>query len=171
MPTSTAAVASSNVARGCQLGLIQWLSSHQRKTVAAEPQLPGPGRRRPVPKKVATSLAQSAAGGRDAPVTPALPGFGGCFSWVMFVPLEFLVRIERRAFFDSFGDVVHRRRDHIRAAGPLSKIDRAAVIAAEREFRVSALHRFLADWAPQVQSASHRSLDDLRHQIVVMSFG
>ena len=38
-------------------------ASHQRRTVAAEPQLPGPGCRRPVPKKVATSVAQSGARG------------------------------------------------------------------------------------------------------------
>ena len=61
MPMRTAAVAKKTAAAVCQLGLIQRLSSHQSKTVAAEPQLPGPGRSSPVPKKVATSFDQSGA--------------------------------------------------------------------------------------------------------------
>ncbi len=44
-------------------------SSHHRRTVTAEPQVPGPGRNLPTPKNVATSVAQSAARGRDAPET------------------------------------------------------------------------------------------------------
>src|ERR1700737_2481442 len=38
-------------------------------TVANDPHVPGPGLRRPAPKKVATSVAQSGARGRDAPAT------------------------------------------------------------------------------------------------------
>jgi hypothetical protein len=52
----------------------------QSTTVAADPHVPGPGRSRPIPKKVATSVAHSAARGRDAPATagetPALPSRG-----------------------------------------------------------------------------------------------
>jgi hypothetical protein len=45
------------------------LANAHTKTVANEPHVPGPGLRRPVPKKVATSVAQSGAPGRDAPAT------------------------------------------------------------------------------------------------------
>ncbi len=42
---------------------IRELASAQRMTVATEPQVPGPGLRRPMPKKVATRVAQSGAFG------------------------------------------------------------------------------------------------------------
>jgi hypothetical protein len=45
------------------------LANAHTKTVANEPHVPGPGLRRPVPKKVATSVAQTGAPGRDAPAT------------------------------------------------------------------------------------------------------
>jgi hypothetical protein len=48
---------------------IRELANAHTRTVANDPHVPGPGLRRPVPKKVATSLAHSGAAGRDAPVT------------------------------------------------------------------------------------------------------
>jgi hypothetical protein len=49
-------------------------------TVANDPHVPGPGLRRPAPKKVAVSVAHSGARGRDAPATaggtPALRSEG-----------------------------------------------------------------------------------------------
>ena len=52
------------------------LANAHRITVASDPQVPGPGLRRPAPKKVATSVAHNGARGRDAPAivdgTPAL---------------------------------------------------------------------------------------------------
>lgn len=50
-------------------GAIRWATAAQSTTVAADPQVPGPGRRRPMPKKVATTVAQSGARGRDGPAT------------------------------------------------------------------------------------------------------
>jgi len=52
---------------------IRELANAQTITVANDPQVPGPGLRRPAPKKLATSVAQ--VGGRDATKaggTPAL---------------------------------------------------------------------------------------------------
>src|SRR5260370_27919163 len=48
---------------------IRELANAHTRTVANEPHVPGPGLRRPVPKKVATSVAQSGARGQDARVT------------------------------------------------------------------------------------------------------
>ena len=42
-----------------------WATAAQITTVAADAQVPGPGCRRPIPKKVATRVAQSGAVGRD----------------------------------------------------------------------------------------------------------
>ena len=49
-------------------GIWKLANAHTR-TVANDAHVPGPGLRRPVPKKVATSVAQSGAAGRDAPAT------------------------------------------------------------------------------------------------------
>src|SRR5207302_6547638 len=48
---------------------IQRVISHHKTTVAAEAQVPGPGRSRPMPKNVATSSAQRVVRRRDAPAT------------------------------------------------------------------------------------------------------
>jgi hypothetical protein len=48
---------------------IRELANAHRITVANDPHVPGPGLRRPAPKKVATSVAQSGALGQDAPAT------------------------------------------------------------------------------------------------------
>ena len=62
MVTSAAAVIAAKVNddSGIQRAVIA-----QTTTVATDPQVPGPGFRRPTPKKVATSVAQSGAGPRD----------------------------------------------------------------------------------------------------------
>src|SRR5271154_4958824 len=150
--------ASPIVAASCQFRPIQPLSSHQSKTVAAEPQLPGPGRRRPVPKKVATSLAQSGARGRDDGGEKVLES--GCVFWSDSV----VIGIVPHRVWNAFGCVLHWRGDHVSAALPFSQINSAAAVAAEREFRIFAFHRFLANWPPQVERAlaSHKSLYDLR---------
>jgi len=48
---------------------IRELANAQIITVASDPQVPGPGLRRPAPKKVATRAAHSGAAWRDAPAT------------------------------------------------------------------------------------------------------
>src|SRR5208283_675622 len=50
------------------IGIWELANAH-RITVANDPQVPGPGLRRPAPKKVATRVDQSGAGGRDAAAT------------------------------------------------------------------------------------------------------
>ena len=61
-------------------------STAHSTTVIADAQVPGPGRSRPIPKKVATSLAHTGAGGGDAPATvgrtPALLSKAELFSRV-----------------------------------------------------------------------------------------
>jgi len=77
MVTATAAmmVAQVRFATG-----IRELANAHTRIAANDPHVPGPGLRRPVPKKVATSAAQSGARGRDAPATaggtPALRSEG-----------------------------------------------------------------------------------------------
>ena len=48
---------------------IRELANAHTMTVANDAQVPGPGLRRPVPTKVATSVTHSGAAGRDAPAT------------------------------------------------------------------------------------------------------
>src|SRR5207253_11265418 len=62
IPMSTAMRTRTLAAAGCEVAEIECATMAQRRTVAAEPQLPGPGRRRPTPKKVAITVAQSGAG-------------------------------------------------------------------------------------------------------------
>src|SRR5208283_1243574 len=61
MPTRVTAAAARIVAAVRLAGEIRELTSAQTKTVATEPHVPGPGLRRPAPKKVAISVAQSGA--------------------------------------------------------------------------------------------------------------
>ncbi len=73
---TTASRASRIAAQGCQYAPIQRVISHHNTTVAAEAQVPGPGRSRPMPKKVATNSAQrgaiAAASSRMSLLEPAL---------------------------------------------------------------------------------------------------
>src|SRR6266705_5591200 len=62
IPMSTDMRARTLAAAGCEVAEIECATIAQSRTVAAEPQLPGPGRRRPTPKKVAITVAQSGAG-------------------------------------------------------------------------------------------------------------
>ena len=48
---------------------IRELANAHTMTVANDPQVPGPGLRRPAPKKVATKVAHKGARERDAPAT------------------------------------------------------------------------------------------------------
>lgn len=98
----------------------QRLTPNHIKVAASDPQVPGPGRKRPIPKKVAVSSAH-----RGADVAGVLAG--GCAVSV-FISLAW--KVLQLGFV---GDVLHRRGDHVFSAGPLAKINQAAALTAERE--------------------------------------
>src|SRR5450631_4418141 len=128
IPTTTAAKASRPAAQGCQTGVIQRATSHHRSTVVADPQVPGPGRKYPTPPKVATRVTQSGA----------RPPRSGVF-----------IRLSGKIF--DVITVLHRRRNHVAAAGPLAQIKQPAAVAAERELHTLAGHDLFADGALQLE--------------------
>jgi hypothetical protein len=69
IPTRVTAAAAMMVAQVRFASGIRELANAHTITVANDAHVPGPGLRRPVPKKVATSVTQSGARGRDAPAT------------------------------------------------------------------------------------------------------
>ena len=161
MPAAIAAAASRTGAIGCQPTGIPRLTAHHSRTVAADAQLPGPGRSRPVPKNVAMSVAQAGAGDvpcstacrvrspvscivlrpADAPRQPARRRlYFGLDIFLLFFCFAIASRPQR-----VLAGVFHRRRDHVLATGPFSQIEQAAALAAEREFWLRILHRFLTD--------------------------
>jgi len=75
-----AAAAATMVAEVRLVSGIRELANAHSTAVANDAQVPGPGLRRPAPKKVATSVAHNAAWGRDAHTTaggtPALRSEG-----------------------------------------------------------------------------------------------
>ena len=103
-------------------------NSHHNKTVASEPHVPGPGRNRPAPKNVATSVAQRGAGG---PVSP-----GSLWLFASLVRVVGIVGLR----------IVQRGGDDIAAARPLAQVNRAAVFAAERKLGIVGQHDLSASW-------------------------
>src|ERR1035437_8222020 len=69
IPMRVTAAAAMMVAQTRSATGIRKLANAHRITVANDPQVPGPGLRRPAPKNVAVSVAHSGARGRDAPAT------------------------------------------------------------------------------------------------------
>ena len=63
IPTQQSLRSQQEPPRAARTGASQRASSHHRRTVAAEPQVPGPGCKRPTPKNVAISVAQEGARG------------------------------------------------------------------------------------------------------------
>jgi len=63
------------------------------------------------------------------------------------------VRIFRHPLANLFLCIRHRRGNHIRSAGPLAKVNRAAAITAEGKLRVGALDHLFADGAAKLESA------------------
>jgi hypothetical protein len=61
IPIHIVTPASKAAAIACQLGGIQRVSPHQISTVASDAHVPGPGRSHPIPKNVATNVAQRGA--------------------------------------------------------------------------------------------------------------
>src|SRR5208282_3977310 len=78
IPMRVAAAAATMVAEVRLVSGIRELANAHSTAVANDAQVPGPGLRRPAPKKVATSVAHNAAWGRDAGAT--VEGRGG--GWV-----------------------------------------------------------------------------------------
>src|SRR5262249_10180689 len=106
------------------------------------PQVPGPGCRRPAPKKVAVSHAQAAAGG------PA----GSCMFW----PAGSVTGVFILVGWDRIrvvAGVRQRWRYHVLAIRPLAEVDQPATLAAEGELGIGVLHRLLADGATQADCA------------------
>src|ERR1700679_2372596 len=101
-------------------------SNHHNKAAKSAPHVPGPGLRRPAPKKVAIRVAQPGA------VEVLAAGSVWLFVIVVGGTEIFGVRI------------VHWRRDNVPSAGPLAQIDYTAAVAAERELRIGGQHDFPA---------------------------
>jgi len=134
--------------------------------VAADPHVPGPGRSRPTPKNVATSVAQSGAdgweeiaGGASAPWS-GIRSLAGVMLWRrrpqwLQAPanLKLLAGIRCVIFFQRFTYIRNRRRDHIGPTRPFTQIGQAAALAAEGKLRILATHRLFAGGATQVGSA------------------
>ena len=95
--------------------------------------MPGPGRPKPAPKNVATIQAQSGAFTRGWLVDISVV--------LVVVAMTFLLRFLHALDVFGIGD---RAGDHVTTAGPLSKIDEAAALAAEREVRIFAQHKLAA---------------------------
>lgn len=67
MPTTTSRAAATDAASQCHSAPVRYrAASHQTSSPTADPQVPGAGRRKPTPKKVATSHAQVVRGGPPA---------------------------------------------------------------------------------------------------------
>ncbi len=110
-------------------------------------------------KKVATSVAHSGARGSQVWLESVIAECDrrrlSCRHAAHYV---FFIGVPRNLPVDGVADIPHRRRNHVRAARPLAQIDQTAALAAKGEFRISAVHRLLADGTPQVRSAlaSHK---------------
>ena len=122
--------------QGCQPGTIERARSHHSRTVVAEPQVPGSG-----------TQVSDAEKRRDQTWPRAA-------AWDVR-PRRSIVSSYRRSLASSRSSdsgssliprVLHRRRDHIRAAGPFAQIDQAAAVAAEREFGILAGYRLSCRW-------------------------
>src|SRR5271165_50945 len=123
-------------------------NAHQSSTAASEPHVPGPGRNRPAPKKVATNVAQA---GAVLDVAAASVGF-----FDMIVGVAGIVGLR----------IVERTRNHITAARPLAEVNQAAALAAERELGNAAENNPPADGTSQAGNTllfpGHRSTYRMR---------
>src|SRR5208337_1895705 len=118
-------------------------SAHHSSVAASEPHVPGPGRNRPAPKKVATRVAQAGA------VLDVAAASVGLFDIIVQV-----------AGIVGLG-IVQWAGDHVTTTRPLAEIDQAAPLAAERELGIGGENELLANWTSQANNAllfpGHRS--------------
>ena len=115
--------------------------------MASDAHVPGPGPRRPIPKKVATIHAHCV---RAVELTCEL------------VPLVVIVPWFRRSLVEVFEylGIENGRADAITSASPFAEIDQAATIAAEREVLIRAQHDRLARWTTQADDFLFRHTSD-----------
>ena len=95
-------------------------AANQISAEASDPQVPGPGRSRPIPKKVAAKLAHT--GALAAPVLLRL-----------VTASVFVMGGRELRKFTLVGNVRDRGGHHVLPAGPLSEINQPATLTAERE--------------------------------------
>ena len=139
IPTATARPARRHAIMDCHCGSSQRVRSHQSSTVADEAQVPGPGRIRPIPKNVATSVAHRGAGARAGGTALRSKVLLALFFGIIF------------AFRIAY--IQQRRRDYIRATGPLTQVDQSATLATERELRILARYQLFTGGAVQSNRA------------------
>jgi hypothetical protein len=75
------------------------------------------------------------------------------------------VRVVKVAISDYFFFILHWRRNHIPAAGPLSKINLSAAVAAKREVGGGTNDGFFANRAAKFEPARHKAIAEVRIQI------
>src|SRR5512135_125944 len=125
--------------------------SHHSSTVAAEAKVPGPGRKRPQPKKVAMSQASLPALGRAtaASLLSGLVLLAGIIG-VLVCPRTLLISpgvgLEAHFFRIRNGS-----GNDVAATGPLAQIYQTATLAAERELGIVAQHQLFAGGAAQAK--------------------
>jgi len=148
MPIATATAVNPARTPGCQFAGIHLANVHQMSTAAADPHVPGPGRSRPAPKKVATRVAQSGAGGsaRRSHIS---------------VGSLFIASVANILDFRVVG-VLHWRGDDILSASPFAQINQPAAVTTEREVLAGLRHGLLADRTLQLDLglARHSSIVD-----------
>src|SRR5581483_10256456 len=143
MPSAIATAAKvASVAGRASTGT-QRLTPNHIKVAESEPQVPGPGCKRPIPKKVAVSAAHR---GADVAGVSA----GNC---AVSVFISLAGKILQLGFVR---DVRHRRGDDILSAGPLAKINEPATLAAKREVLSRALDWLFAYGATRIELAFTR---------------
>jgi len=110
-------------------------SPHQSSKAASEPHVPGAGRRRPTPKKVAASVAH----------------FGAvlAFEDTLIGLFDMAFRI---AGIVGLG-IIQRRGDDVSAVCPPAKVNGAATLAAEGELWIVGEDEFFAGGTPEAASA------------------
>src|ERR1035441_106097 len=130
-------------------GIRQMINAHTI-TVNVDPQVPGPGLRRPAPKNVATSAAPKAA---------LVPG------WRPGEPPSVAILVVEPVLPYCLVGVGNRGRNHVPAARPLAEIDQAAAVTAKREVRVGRLHLLLADRAAEFEGRLARHIGLRRSEV------
>jgi len=110
--------------------------------VKSDPQVPGPGLRRPAPKKVATTVAQRGA---------ALDSVWDVLAMLIVV----LGAVGSYILLEIVRSVFQGRGNLIVSAGPFAQVNDAAALTAEREVGIRACNRLLADGATQFDPLGH----------------
>jgi hypothetical protein len=156
IPAAIATNASANKTMPCHDIGTALARKNQIRAAAADPQVPGPGRIRPIPKTGAINAAQSGAGRLGEVLVAA---------WISVIIFAAGRLGPARRLIQKFVfHIEHRRRDHVLVARPFAQIERPATLTAEREVLAAAGSRLLADRAFQFdlrwRLARHTSIVD-----------